>query len=166
MGQHSKEGRAEQAGWQIVPGGSHIPVSIAVYCQQHPRHPLCPALDQACLWGLRCCKHMACCPLLQALPHPIGAGPEALSRASAGTGFLTVQPTQPNVHQGVAALSQSNMMLRTVQGAPPTDRAVRESTWYFTVLRPPSRSTLNCSWEEGESMCSGLCGYQLSTDAT
>lgn len=45
-------------------------------------------------------------------------------------------------------------MLRTVQGAPPTDRAVRESTWYFTVLRPPSRSTLNCSWEgKGERAC-------------
>lgn len=44
-------------------------------------------------------------------------------------------------------MSQSNRMLRTVQGAPLTDRAVRESTRYFTVLRPPSRSTLNCSWE-------------------
>lgn len=62
-----------------------------------------------------------------------------------GTSLLTVQPTQLNVHHGVAALSQSNRMLSTVQGAPPTDRAVRESTRYFTVLRPPSRSTLNCS---------------------
>lgn len=67
-----------------------------------------------------------------------------------GTGFLTVRPTQPNVHQGVAVLSQSNMMLRTVQGAPPTDSAVRESTRYFTVFRPPSRSTLNCSWGDKE----------------
>ena len=71
-----------------------------------------------------------------------------------GTGFLTVQLAQPNVHQGVAALSQSNMMLRTVQGAPPTDKAVRESTRYFTVFRPPSRSTLNCSWGgHGERAC-------------
>lgn len=72
----------------------------------------------------------------------------------AGTGFLIVQPAQPNVHQGVAVLSQSKRMLRTVHGAPPTDRAVRESTRYFTVLRPPSRSTLNCSWEgKGERAC-------------
>lgn len=72
----------------------------------------------------------------------------------AGTGFLIAPPAQPNVHQGVAVLSQSNRMLRTVQGAPPTDRAVRESTRYFTVLRPPSRSTLNCSWEgKGERAC-------------
>lgn len=75
-----------------------------------------------------------------------------------GTGFLTDPPAQPNVHQGVAALSQSNRMLRTVQGAPPTDRAVRESTRYFTVLRPPSRSTLNCSWEgKGERACTQGC---------
>lgn len=109
-------------------------------------------LTQACLWGLGYCQHMACCLLLQATSHPVGAGPgvrgsvPGLGSSMANRHRLpSVQPTQPNVHQGVAALSQSNIMLRTVQGAPLTDRVVRESTWYFTVLRPPSRSTLNCS---------------------
>lgn len=34
-----------------------------------------PVLTQACLWGLGYCQHMACCLLLQATSHPVGAGP-------------------------------------------------------------------------------------------
>lgn len=64
-----------------------------------------------------------------------------MSAAHAGTW----DTAQPNVHHGVSLMSQSNKMLRTVQGAPATLRAVRDSIRYLTLFRPPSRSTLNCS---------------------
>lgn len=86
---------------------------------------------------LVCCKNPAC-------SQQLGGSPVVLAQAQ-HTRLAHGRQAQPNVHQGVSLVSQSSKILRTVQGAPATLRAVRDSIWYLTLFRPPSRSTLNCS---------------------